>query len=125
MFFEYPKLLWLLVVPALLVLRYLYVELKDRRPHLRVSSVTPWKKGGKTVLGVIRHIPFILRIAALSLIVVAIARPRSSTKVEKVDTEGIDIQRFHSGPNQRRQGHRHRVHRAETVRQDGNRGFRR
>ena len=34
MFFEYPKLLWLLVVPALLVLRYLYVELKDRRPHL-------------------------------------------------------------------------------------------
>ena len=50
MFFEYPKLLWLLAVPALLVLRYLYVELKDRRPHLRVSSVTPWKKGGKTVL---------------------------------------------------------------------------
>lgn len=49
MFFEYPKLLWLLVVPALLVLRYLYVELKDRRPHLRVSSVTPWKKGGKIV----------------------------------------------------------------------------
>ena len=91
MFFEYPKLLWLLAVPALLVLRYLYVELKDRRPHLRVSSVMPWKKGGKTVLGVIRHIPFILRIAALSLIVVAIARPRSSTKVEKVDTEGIDI----------------------------------
>lgn len=91
MFFEYPKLLWLLVVPALLVLRYLYVELKDRRPHLRVSSVTPWKKGGKTVLGVIRHIPFVLRVAALSLIVVAIARPRSSTKVEKVDTEGIDI----------------------------------
>lgn len=91
MFFEYPKLLWFLVVPALLVLRYLYVELKDRRPHLRVSSVTPWKKGGKTVLGVIRHIPFVLRVAALSLIVVAIARPRSSTKVEKVDTEGIDI----------------------------------
>ena len=91
MFFEYPKLLWLLAVPALLVLRYLYVELKDRRPHMRVSSVMPWKKGGKTVLGVIRHIPFILRIAALSLIVVAIARPRSSTKVEKVDTEGIDI----------------------------------
>ena len=134
MFFEYPKLLWLLAVPALLVLRYLYVELKDRRPHLRVSSVTPWKKGGKTVLGVIRHIPFILRIAALSLIVVAIARPRSSTKVEKVDTEGIDIvlamdvstsmlaRDFTPDPNQRRQGHRHRVHRPEAFRQDGDRG---
>ena len=91
MFFEYPKLLWLLVVPVLLVLRYLYQELTDRRPHMRVSNVTPWKAGGRTVLGVVRHFPFIFRIAALSLIVVAIARPRSSTKVEKVDTEGIDI----------------------------------
>ena len=84
MFFEYPKLLWLLVVPVLLVLRYLYQELTDRRPHMRVSNVTPWKAGGRTVLGVVRHFPFIFRIAALSLIVVAIARPRSSTKVEKV-----------------------------------------
>jgi Ca-activated chloride channel homolog len=40
---------------------------------------------------VIRHIPFALRIAALSLIIIALARPRSSTDVEKRDTEGIDI----------------------------------
>ncbi|MBR5661550.1 MAG: VWA domain-containing protein [Bacteroidales bacterium] len=91
MYFEYPKLLWLLLVPALLVLRYLYLEIRDRRPHLRVSKATPWKMGGKSVLGVIRHIPFILRTAALCLIVIAIARPRSSTKVDRVDTEGIDI----------------------------------
>ncbi len=29
MFFQYPKLLWLLVVPALLVLRYLLVNCKS------------------------------------------------------------------------------------------------
>lgn len=91
MFFEYPKLLWLLAIPVLLVLHYVYIELKDRRPHLRVSSLSPWTRGGGSVLGIIRHLPFILRIAALSLIVIAIARPRSSTKVEKIDTEGIDI----------------------------------
>lgn len=91
MYFEYPKLLWLLLVPALLAVRYLYLEFLDRRPHMRVSKVTPWKIGGKTALGVVRHVPFALRIAALSLLVVAIARPRSSTKVDKVDTEGIDI----------------------------------
>ena len=91
MFFEYPKLLWLLLVPFLLVLRYLYIELKDRRPHFRVSRATPWKAGGRSVLSFVRHIPFILRTAALCLIVVAIARPRSSTKVDRVDTEGIDI----------------------------------
>ena len=91
MYFEYPKLLWLLLAPALLVLRYLYIELLDRRPHLRVSKVTPWETGGRSALRVVRHIPFVLRTAALCLIVVAIARPRSSTKVVRVDTEGIDI----------------------------------
>lgn len=91
MFFEYPKLLWLLLVPFLLVLRYLYIEIADRRPHLRVSKATPWKAGGKSVLDIVRHLPFLLRIAALCLLVVAIARPRSSRKVERIDTEGIDI----------------------------------
>ena len=91
MFFEYPTLLWLLVVPALLVLHYLYLELKGRDPHLRVSTAVPWKAGASRLPGVLHHIPFVLRIAALSLIVVAIARPRSSTEMQKVDTEGIDI----------------------------------
>ena len=91
MFFEYPYLLWLLLLPLLLTARYLYIELRERRPHLRVSSVRPWTKGGWSVLSVIRHLPFALRIAALSLIILALARPRSSNEVEKRDTEGIDI----------------------------------
>lgn len=91
MFFEYPQLLWLLAIPVLLVALYVWKELKDRRPHLRVSTLTPWKEGGSTILGIIRHIPYALRIAALSLIIIAIARPRSATEMEKVDTEGIDI----------------------------------
>ncbi len=91
MFFEYPYLLWLLLLPLLLTARYLYIEFRERRPHLRVSSVRPWTKGGRSVLSVIRHLPFALRIAALSLIIVALARPRSSNEVEKRDTEGIDI----------------------------------
>ena len=42
-------------------------------------------------MSLVRHIPFVLRTAALALIVIAIARPRSSEQIEKVDTEGIDI----------------------------------
>ena len=91
MFFEYPYLLWLLLIPALLVGRYLYIELRDRRPHLRVSRLDAWKAGGRSGLEIVRHIPFVLRTAALCLIIVAIARPRSSSQVEKIDTEGIDI----------------------------------
>ena len=91
MFFEYPKLLWLLAIPVLLIGHYLYRELTGRRPHLRVSTAVPWKRLGPGAPAVLRHIPFILRIAALSLIIVAIARPRSSSQMEKIDTEGIDI----------------------------------
>jgi Ca-activated chloride channel family protein len=91
MFFEYPKLLWLLVVPALLVLHYIYLELAQRHPHLRVSTSIPWLVKKTTLASSIRHIPFVLRVLALSLIVVAIARPRSSEVIEKIDAEGIDI----------------------------------
>ena len=89
--FEYPSLLWLLLVPLLLVALYVYRELAGRRPHLRVSTAAPWLQGGRSPLGVIRHLPMVLRTAALCLIIVALARPRSSTEVEKRDTEGIDI----------------------------------
>ena len=91
MFFEYPKLLWLLALPVLLVLHYLWMELSGRRPHMRVSASAPWLSSGSSVLAWLRHIPFALRIAAISLIIVAIARPRSSSETEKIDTEGIDI----------------------------------
>lgn len=91
MFFEYPALLWLLAVPVLLVAHYIYLELKERRPHMRVSTDAPWRSGGNSVLGVLRHLPFVLRTIALTMMVIALARPRSSTDVEKIDTEGIDI----------------------------------
>ena len=89
--FEYPHLLWLLALPLLLAALYVYRELAERRPHLRVPAAAPWLQGGRSALGVLRHLPFVLRTAALCLIVVALARPRSSTEVEKVDSEGIDI----------------------------------
>lgn len=91
MFFEYPDLLWLLIVPVLLLALYLYREFTARDPHFRVSSSAQWRSGGSTVLSVVRHLPFAFRLAAVTLIIVALARPRSSTQTEKVDTEGIDI----------------------------------
>ena len=91
MLFEYPHLLWLLVIPALLIVHYIYLELCGRRPHLRVSDIRYWKAGGKSVLSYLRHAPMLLRTVALSMIIIAIARPRSSSKMDKIDTEGIDI----------------------------------
>ena len=91
MFFEYPYLLYLLFLPLLLLGLYLYRELKGRRPAVEVASLQPWAASGRGVLAYLRHLPFTLRLCALCLIIVAIARPRSSTEMERVDSEGIDI----------------------------------
>ena len=91
MYFEYPGLLWLLVIPALLVLHYIYLELAGRHPHMRVSTSVPWTLKRSPFMSVMCHVPFVLRIFALSMVIVAIARPRSSEQMERVDTEGIDI----------------------------------
>lgn len=91
MFFEYPKILWLEIIPVLLIIHYLYLELAERKPHLRVSTSVPWKLSGGSVLGWIRHLPFAFRILAVVMIIIAMARPRSSQEMDRVDTEGIDI----------------------------------
>lgn len=91
MFFEYPHLLWLLAIPLLLAALYIYRELRERSPHMRVPVIQPWMASGKSVLSVLRHIPFVLRMVAMVMIIIAIARPRSSSEMEKTNTEGIDI----------------------------------
>ena len=91
MFFEYPNLLYLEFLLIPLIALYVWRELRGRTPSLRVSSVTPWMGRSGRALTYARHIPFALRCIAVALIIVAIARPRSSEQFEKVDTEGIDI----------------------------------
>lgn len=91
MFFEYPKLLLLLLLLLPLVAGYVWHELKGRRATLTVSSSAPWKRSGAGWKVRLRHIPFVLRMMAAAALIVAIARPRSSADFEKVDTEGIDI----------------------------------
>lgn len=91
MYFEYPGLLWLMIVPALLVLHYIWLEIAQRHPHLRVSVSTPWKLTGTPFMAWVRHVPFVFRIAAIVLIILALARPRTQEEVTQVDSEGIDI----------------------------------
>ena len=91
MFFEYPKLLWLLLLLIPLAALYIYRELKGRAPALQVSNLKQWSYKPSWFKRALRHVPFLLRMGALALLIVAIARPRDSKNFEKVDTEGIDI----------------------------------
>lgn len=91
MYLEYPGLLWLLVIPALLIVHYIWLELSQRHPHLRVSTSVPWKLAGTPFMAWLRHLPFLFRLAAIVLIVIALARPRTYEETTQVDAEGIDI----------------------------------
>lgn len=88
---EYPGLLWLLVIPVLLVLHYIWLEIAERHPHMRVSTSVPWKLRGTPLIAWLRHIPFLFRLAAIVLLIFAMARPRSMAESTDVDAEGIDI----------------------------------
>lgn len=91
MFFEYPYLLWLLLLPLLLSALYVYRELSGRVPHFRVSKAEAWNGGRSSALSFAVHVPFALRMTAMALLIIGLARPRSSYQAEKIDTEGIDI----------------------------------
>ena len=90
MTFLHPELLWLLLLlPALLII---YVVWR-RRQHasLRVPSLLFLRdmRGGLRVY--LRHSLFALRLVALGLIIVALARPQSSSSWSEDRVEGIDI----------------------------------
>lgn len=92
MFFEYPKLLWLLLLIPALVALYIWREVKGKHPYLQVSSIQPWDSVEQSWFKrALRHLPALLRMLALAGIIIAIARPRSSSSLDKVSSEGIDI----------------------------------
>ena len=90
MTFLHPELLWLLLLlPVLLII---YIAWR-RRQHasLRVPSLLFLRdmRGGLRVY--LRHSLFVLRLLALGLIIVALARPQSSSSWSEDRVEGIDI----------------------------------
>jgi Ca-activated chloride channel homolog len=92
MFFEYPKILYLLILLIPFAGWYVYRELKGKStPSLQVSSLQPFRDDGSSWRKAFRHIPFLLRLVALATLILAIARPRSSSDFETTSTEGIDI----------------------------------
>lgn len=79
----------LLLIPALSV--WYYFRQKYRESDVRFSSLMPFSEASSTRKERARHLPFILRMAALTLLIFALARPQSASHGENVYSEGIDI----------------------------------
>lgn len=81
-------LLWgLLLIPMLIV--FYYLSYHKRQATIKYSSLTTldnksWKVRYRPVL-------FVLRMLALSLLIIALARPQTSSHKQDISIEGIDI----------------------------------
>lgn len=90
MTFANPHMLWLLALLAPMTAYYVYRTMQGGA-SITVSTVAGVIHAPRTWRYYVRHLPFVLRCAAVAALVVALARPRSTEHNSRTTTEGIDI----------------------------------
>lgn len=81
-------LLLLLLIPYIVW----YILRNDRtEPSMQVSTTSMYVKMPRSYKYWLRHLPFILRMAAMTLLVCVLARPQSTDSWQSSEVEGIDI----------------------------------
>ena len=88
--FANPKLLWLLLLVPLTILWYV-LRHKKQEASMQFSDTNGFAKLPKTWKAYLRHLLFVLKMAAMALLIVALARPQSSSTNSTSNIEGIDI----------------------------------
>ena len=91
MVFANPTYLYLLLLLVPLIGWYIY-KLHKSQASLQVSSSAAFQLPGTSSWKVyMRHLPFVLRMLAIALLIVVLARPQSTNSWQNSSTEGIDI----------------------------------
>jgi Ca-activated chloride channel homolog len=88
--FANPEYFYLLLIVPLFVAYYIWRNTKQYA-SIQVSDTSMFPAAPKGLKVYLRHLPFLFRIVAISLIIVALARPQSSTSGTNISIEGIDI----------------------------------
>ena len=88
--FANPKLLWLLLLVPPLIVWYI-LRHKKQEASVNFSDLKGMVKLPKTWKAYLRHLLFALKMASLALLIVALARPQSSSTNSTSNIEGIDI----------------------------------
>jgi Ca-activated chloride channel family protein len=88
--FKNPGLLYLLLALIPIIVWYFFRHRKNTA-SIQVSGTAAFRNAPLTIRHYLRHVPFILEMVAISLFIIALARPQSTTSWENVTTEGIDI----------------------------------
>ena len=86
--FSQPAYLFLLLLLIPIIGWYVW-QMRNADASLRVSSTSPLRKYALPAW--VLHVPFVLRVAAVILLSVALARPQLTIRWQSESTEGIDI----------------------------------
>jgi Ca-activated chloride channel family protein len=88
--FAYPKVLFLLLLLIPIIVWYLF---KYRRtiPSIQVSTIRPFLNMHASFKHILGHILFDIKLIAVALLIIILARPQSTNSWENVSTQGIDI----------------------------------
>ena len=88
--FAAPLFLYaLLLIPAMVAF-YLMKQQKVTA-SVRMPGLQPFAHTGTTFRHYLRHILFALRVVAITLLIIVLARPQRTDRYQDVSTEGIDI----------------------------------
>ena len=88
--FAQPEFLWLLlIIPVMTVFYFFY--LRKNASQVKYSRLSFFKGIKPTLKQQTYQLPFILKLIAFTLAVIALARPQSFSSGQNVTTEGIDI----------------------------------
>ena len=90
MTFANPGYLFLLLLLIPIVGWYIY-RLHDQDASIRYSSTSFFERQPKSWRIYLLHIPFALRVLAVTLLTLALARPQLTNRWQSESTEGIDI----------------------------------
>ncbi|MDX9770021.1 MAG: VWA domain-containing protein [Tenuifilaceae bacterium] len=88
--FVHPKMFFLLLLVPAFVAWYIWKQ-KDTWASLQMSSLMPFGGVPASLRVYLRHLPFVLRMVALVMVVLVLARPQSFNVTQNIETEGIDI----------------------------------
>lgn len=86
----HPSYLWLFLLFIPLIAWYVWSKRKAN-PSMRMSSISAFKGLSTSWKVYVKHFSFVLKLAALSCLIIILCRPQTYDKWSMSDTEGTDI----------------------------------
>jgi len=88
--FANPDFLYLLLAIPALVAFYIFKQHRASAA-LRLPGLQQFNKTGSAFRNYLRHSLYVIRMIALTLMIIVLARPQSTDRFQDISTEGIDI----------------------------------